>query len=413
MKNYKNILRFLILIIAILYAIKCSKSGRDFEIFIYAGYKLINGLNIYKPPFIQGLYYYYSPLFALLLAPLSKLPIMIPQFCWVFFSYFLLYHIWILCTEYFDTSLLTLKQKQLWLGLSFFLALRFILFDIMCVQMTIFLLWATLKSIQLFRREQNITGAALLAFAINIKLLPLAFVCYLFYRKKIKAGLLTCAFYVLYLFLPALYLGWDKNMSLLHDWFSLINPTNKQWTIEAGFGPSSLVALIPVYLTDTVGDMAVKRNFINLDFAQVTLILNVVRLIFVLLTLAFLRTMPFKSINNKIRQFYEMSYLFIVIPLLYPHQQIYAFFYITPAFIYLTWYFITNWSTLRPGMNFFKWAAFVVVGFSFTPLIGRDIIPIKLYEIFLHYRVLPMAAILLIVILWIYRPKAELASPSF
>ncbi|MHB8206719.1 glycosyltransferase 87 family protein, partial [Mucilaginibacter sp.] len=265
-------------ILAAFYAYRCAHTGHDFEVFVYAGGKLINGQNIYTPPFIQNLQYYYSPLCALLLSPFAKLPIVIPQILWIFCSCYFLYRIWVLSTEYFDVSVLTDKQKQWWLFLSLLLAIRFILIDIGFVQMTMFLLWATLQSLKCFKQRQNIAGAALLALAINIKLLPLAFVFYLIYRSQFKAAIFTCLFYVLYLFIPAIYLGWDRNMSLMHDWFALINPANKEWTIEAEDGPSSLVALIPVYITKTTGVLTFKRNFLNLSFSQVSLILNIVRL---------------------------------------------------------------------------------------------------------------------------------------
>lgn len=394
-----------VFIVAVFYAFKCAKNGHDFEVFLYAGNKIIHGLNIYKPPFIQDLNYYYSPLFALLLAPFSSLPILVPQLIWIFFSYFLLYRIWILSTAYFDISKLTERQQQLWLVVALFFSIRFIMIDIRCVQMTIFLLWATLESIALIERGKNISGAALLALGINIKLLPVAFVCYLFYRNKVKGALLTCVFYLLYLYLPALYLGWEGNANLLKEWFSVINPANKEWSIEAENGPSSLVALIPVYLTDTQGVLSFKRNFLNLEFEQVTLILNIVRLAFVALTLVFLHSLPFKTVNNKLRQYWEMSYLFIVVPLIFPHQQLYAFFYITPAFIYLSWYLIVNWESIKGKMNFFTWALLIVIGFNFSPLVGRDILSSKGYEVMLYLRILPIAVILLIPILWICRPK--------
>ncbi|MEJ7558320.1 MAG: glycosyltransferase family 87 protein [Pedobacter sp.] len=393
-----------VFLIASIYAFNCAKNGHDFEVFLDAGHKIINGLNIYRPPFAQNLNYYYSPLFALLLAPFSSLPIIVPQIIWIFFSYFLMYRIWVLSTDYFAISTLTEKQKQWWLFLVVLFTLRFILFDMRCVQMTTFLLWATLQSMHWFRNGKNFSGAALLALAINIKLLPLAFLFYLFYRKKIKAGLLTCLLYGIYLYLPALFLGWEKNASLLKEWFSVINPVNKEWTIEAEDGPSSLVALIPVYLTDTVGILPYKRNFINLPIEQATLILNVVRAFFVLLTLLFLRSLPFKSISNRLRQYWEMSYIFIAVPLIYPHQQLYAFLYIAPAFVYLSWFFVTNWTSIKLRMTIPMWIMLVIVGVIFTPIIGRDVIGSMPYQLLLYYRILPIATVLLIPVLWICRP---------
>jgi hypothetical protein len=401
-------LKVVVIILAVFYAFKCAGNGHDFEVFVDAGGKIIHGLNIYKPPFAQNLNYYYSPLFALLLSPFSYLPIIVPQFLWILFSYFLMYRIWVLSTAYFNYSDFSIKQQRLWLFITFILALRFLLLDVGFVQMTTFLLWATLQSMSLFKQKKYVLGGALLALAINIKLLPLAFVVYLAYRNQWKPALLTIFFFVVYLFVPALYLGWEGNNSLLHDWFATLNPSNKEWLVEAENGPSSLVALIPVYITDTTGVLAFKRNFMKLNFGQVSLIVNVVRLVFVLFTLVFLRTLPFKAINSNLRRYWEMSYLFIVIPLIYPHQQQYAFVFITPVFIYLSYYFIANWDAVKKNMNAFLWALLIIVGINFTPLISSGIITHYVFDLLLYLRILPMAAIMLIVLLWICRPKAEL-----
>ncbi|TFF39556.1 glycosyltransferase family 87 protein [Mucilaginibacter psychrotolerans] len=397
-----------LIVAAIFYAYTSARNAHDFEVFVDAGSKIIQGKNIYTPPFAQDLQYYYSPLCALLLAPFSGLPIIISQLLWIGFSYFLLYRIWILVIVYFDTSQLSKKQMQLWFIISLFLSLRFILVDIGYVQMTIFILWATLESIQLIRRDRYILGSALLALAINIKLLPLAFVFYLLYRNKVKAAVSCCVFYLVFLFLPALYLGWQRNLDLIHNWFTLINPGNKEWTIEAEDGPNSLVALIPVYLMDTTGVLTFKRNFVNLPFHQVSLILNVVRLFFVLLTFAFLRTFPFKAVKSTIRQFWEMSYIFIAVPLLYPHQQQYAFVYIIPALVYLSYYVMINWNMIKQKVSIPLWIVIFVIGVNFSPLIGRDVISGYAFEVLLYVRILPVATILLIPILWICRPKDEL-----
>ncbi|OOQ60791.1 glycosyltransferase 87 family protein [Mucilaginibacter pedocola] len=399
-----------LIIAGIFYAYTSARNAHDFEVFVDAGGKIIQGKNIYAPPFAQGLQYYYSPLFALLLAPLSGLPIIISQLLWLTVSYFLLYRIWQLVAVYFDVTQFSKKQLQLWFIISLLLSIRFILVDVGYVQMTIFMLWATLESIQLINRGRNIPGAALLALAINIKLLPLAFVFYLVYRNKLKAASFTCVFYLIYLFIPALYLGWQRNLDLVHNWFTLLNPGNKEWTVEAEDGPSSLVALIPVYLMATTGVLSFKRNFLNLPFQQVSLILNIVRLCVVLLTLAFLRTWPFKAVKSTLRQFWEMSYIFIAVPLLYPHQQQYAFVYIIPAFVYLSYYFIKNWEVVKQKMSIPLWIILFIIGVNFSPIIGRDVISSHAFEVLLYLRILPIAVLMLIPILWICRPKDELAA---
>lgn len=403
--KYSKYLKIALLIIAVLYAIRSASEGHDFEVFVYAGGKIIKGQPIYAPPFVQNLQYYYSPLFALLLAPFSFFLTFVPQILWITLSYFLLYRIWNLCKEYFDVSVLTEKQRFWWLIFSFFFALRFILIDIGYVQMTTLMLWATLESLRLIRNDRYILGAALLAFVINIKLLPLPFVAYLVYRKEFKSVFFIGVFYLVYLFLPALYLGWNGNLQLVHEWFAVINPMNKEWIAEIEDGPSSLVALIPVYLMKTQGTLDLPRHIVDMPFEKVMTILNVVRLAVILLFFAFLRTLPFKTIQNGgIRQFWEISYLFLVIPLLYPHQQQYAFLYTAPVFIYLTYYFMVNWAVVKEKMNIVLWILLGIITVSFTPIIGRDVISGYGYEVLLYYRVLPMAGMLFIPILLICKP---------
>jgi len=410
-KRYQNILLVLVAIGLLYFARNSANLGHDFQVFVYAGGKLVNGLDIYKPPFIQNLQYYNSPLFALLLSPFANFPIIIPQILWIFLSYFLLFKIWTLSIEYFEPTKqnylpsLTTDQKWIWLSLTLLLSIRFIVFDLGFVQLTTFLLWCTLQSFKLFKEKKDLKGAALLALAINIKLLPIPFVLYLVYRRNFKAVLFLCIFFIIYLFLPALYLGWNRNLQLTQEWFSVINPANKEWNIEAEDGPSSLVALVPVYLTHTVGVLSFKRNFTDLNFHSVNLILNIVRGFFIVLTLAFLNSRPFTTVNDKIRQYWEMCYIFLIIPLIYPHQQVYAYVYMMPVFIYLSWYLISYWVNIRYKVNVVGWLVLGIIAFNFTPLVNKSLLTKNYYEILLYLRILPIAAITLIPILWICRPQ--------
>jgi hypothetical protein len=57
-------------------------------------------------------------------------------------------------------------------------------------------------------------------------------------------------------------------------------------------------------------------------------------------TLYFLHTKPFTSGVSKIQKLYEISYICLIIPLIFPHQQHYAFFFIFPATTYLIYYML-------------------------------------------------------------------------
>ena len=92
---------------------------------------------------------------------------------------------------------------------------------------------------------------------------------FLFYRGYLKAIAISLMTFVVLLFLPGLTLGWDHNVFLLSEWWSIVNPSNKEHMFETDIGTHSLVALIPVYLTDTIGVLPQKRNFMNLNTAKI------------------------------------------------------------------------------------------------------------------------------------------------
>jgi len=292
----------------------------------------------------------------------------------------------------------------MWVGISFFLMIRFILYNIAMIQVTVFLLWAILESIQLIENKSDIKGAALLALVINIKLMPLVTIPYLVYQGYYKAVLFVILFFVLYLILPALFIGYDFNIFLISEWGAVINPGKSEHLIEAEITYQSLMGIIPVFITETESIIDLKRNFINLPLELTVLITNITRLIVAGFTLYFLGK-PFKSDGSKIAKIWAISYLMLVIPLIFPHQQKYAFFLMFPMISYLTYFGILKWKLERDG-SFYKFLIIsILVVWVFTPIIGSDIIGRYYYDVIQHFRFVGISAFLLI-------PLAIYASPK-
>lgn len=129
----------LLAIVYFLMSIASALDGGDFDVYLDAGSKISSEENIYQPPFVKGLQYYYSPLFALVLAPLAGLNIhFIIELIWLLLSGLMLVRIWKLVSNYFDISNLSAKEYYWWVGISFFLILRFILYNVAMIQVTIF-----------------------------------------------------------------------------------------------------------------------------------------------------------------------------------------------------------------------------------------------------------------------------------
>lgn len=386
---------------------RALKGGADFDVFLQAGQKLVHHQDIYRPPFLNDLQYYNGPLFALLLAPFSFLPPFVPKFLWLIASTAMLYRTWRLFERYLDSKKLTPRSYAAWWVISVLLVSRFIGDNYNLVQLTIFILWATFEGLDLIGRKRAMAGSALLAVAINVKLLPLLFVPYLLYRREFKAFTYTCLFSILVLLIPALFLGFSYNTWLLKQWWSVIDPSNRVNMIEAGNGTHSLVALIPVFLTETTGKLAQKRNLVNLSYDQVCVVVNAARVVLAGLTLFFLHTLPLKKPPGKAHQFREIAYLCLVTPLLFPHQQKYAFLYMLPAICYAMFWLVRKEEGDCKRVTSLHYAMALVLFIAAMLLsapIGADVIGPRLFDLVQHYRFLTFGALAIIPALALCNP---------
>ncbi len=395
------------LAVLVFFAIKVI-NGNDFDVYLHAAGKLARGGNIYQPPFLKNLAYIYSPFFALLLVPFAYLPRWVAEYAWLLADLFFLYRIWRVITYYLDAQRLTPRHYRV-LGIaSFALTLRFLLYNFDMVQLTIFLLYASLEAVCLIDQNRKVAGAVLLGVAMNVKILPLVVLPYLVYRRRFGPALLSLAVFALLLGVPALFIGFDFNAVLLRDWWGAINPASAVRTAgEVENGPHGLPALIPTLFMRTAGQLPYRRHLLDLPYETVFLILNGARLLLVGLTLYFLRTWPFRPSPSRPHTLYEVSYLLLVTPLLAPQQQKYAFFYLFPAVAYLVYFLLAyrEGRTAEFGAGRCKLVLALLAGYfllttgTWDLFIGRP-----WNEVTQHYRLITYGTLLLIGPLALCRP---------
>jgi hypothetical protein len=400
----KRTVTIIVIIAAVATSIITSKNGGDFDVFLDAGLKLSNMLNIYTPPFFNGLQYYYSPFFAWILIPFSK-QFFVTEIAWTLLSYFLLYRSFLIAKTYFNSALLSPKKYKYWIITLILFSFQFVSYNIALIQVTIFILWAILESLNLFFNGKNFLGGVILGVSINIKIMPIIILPYLFYRAKFKACLYTVLTFTSLLFIPSFTLGWDFNQFLLSEWWKIINPNNKEHLFETGIGTHSLVALLPVYLTPTSGEMEFRRHLFNLSNETIEVVILIARISILALSVFFLRSLPFKNEENKLNRFYEISYFCLIIPLIMPHQQKYAFLLSMPMIAYLNYFFLATYRKEKPTIIRISLVIFIACMFFYSPLYGSDIIGRFLFLCTQHYRILTWATILLIPIAIICSPR--------
>jgi hypothetical protein len=389
--------------------------GGDFKIYYGAGELFKHKISPYHKWFDVGggnsMQFSYSPAFLMLFIPFTWLNIKISIFIWLAMNVFFLYRIGKLLIEFLDIKLqFNNRQKVLLLLITALFTLRFIHSTFGMVQVSIFILFACLESIVLINKNKVLSGAVLLAVSVVVKILPLVLLPYLLYRNHIKSFFLTVVIVIILGLLPSLYIGSANNWKWLKEWSSIINPSNKEFLLEQnklGEGIQSLSAMIPALLSDNApSKIHLKRNICDLDDSTVILILNICRFVLIGFTLYFLRTFPFKKSISKVTDFWELSYILLIVPLIFPHQQKYAFVMIIPATAYIVYFLIVQFNNIHvkkrhcyPAIILMS-LSFILMSLTTDGVIGRHLSVLADY-----YKLVGYGNILIILSLSICKPN--------
>jgi Glycosyltransferase family 87 len=401
----KQAIKFLLLALCIAFCYISALDGGDFDFYLEAANKLYNGLNPYLPPYKKdNLGYSYSPFFIIVLIPFSH-NFFITEFVWCILSCVMLYRSYRLYQTYFDEISMSPGELSKVTIILFILAYQFVSNNIGMVQITIFLMWIIFESLRLIRIDREILGGSLLGIIINIKIMPIVMLGYVFYRGYFKAFTAAIITAIALLFVPTIFWGWDYNMTLLQDWWHIINPSNAEHQVESGIGTHSMTAFLPVYLTETEGVLPNQRNIFGLDIDMAIRITQIAILILISLSLLYFRSLPFRKENDKLKTIWEISYFMLLIPLVIPHQQKYGFLMAIPMVGYIVYYWI---KTIEHPYSVKMWilvSIFMVSMLVFSPLHGSDIIGWHAFKWSQHYRLITIATLLMIPISLLLNPE--------
>lgn len=383
--------------------------GDDFNVYLYAANHIGNGENIYiNNPYNQ---YLYSPLFALLLKPLSFLNWNFSKLIWILMGTAALLRLWHIFTKIIDESFGDTKGYKTWVAIGvLIISLGFINRNIALGQITILLLWLTIEGIYRVMTGKKISGAALLALGINIKIIPVLALIYLFLKQKYTALVLAVFMVGISLFLPAVFIGVQYNNSLLHHWSETINPAGKKYLFEDDDGSSSLNSTLPAYFLSDFNKPDVKRTYqrllLPLSYNTLVIVLQMLRVV-LLISILFL---TFYRKNNRalngIYLLWEIGYVMLVSILLFPHQLGYSMLYFVPAGAYVILFFAVllnskgNLTIKEKIIGILSALIMLLMGID-----GRDIIGNQLVDILAFYHFMALSVIALLGILFLCSPS--------
>ena len=402
-----------IFLLFVFYLIKEAISGGDLDYYLYVSERLLKGENIYIPNNDLKFNYIYGIIFTFILVPFTYLPNFILNFVFLFLTLYWSLGIWKLIIDYLDINNFNKKEINYLIFFSFLLIFRALLYNFGMQQLTVLLLFAILYSLILIHKGKYIKASILISIVTAIKIIPIVFLPYLIYRKEFKASIYFVLFTILFLFfVPVLFLGLDKTLLFLDTWINVLIPSSdiiRPTAKEIGRGAHDLNVWLLTLLSETKGNFTYTRNIISLSYEQTQIIVNLVRFFLISLTLYFLNTKPFQKAKNKINILWEISYITLIIPLIFPVQQKYAFYFLYPSCVYLVWFVIFYYKKLSyMNLKLKVIISLLIISFILST-ISSDLFIGRHYSQLAHYyKLITYGTIILIPALIIANPSIKI-----
>jgi hypothetical protein len=398
---------FLGAVVFVYCAVEAQGEG-DLLIFLTAAGDLGEQENIFRKSYYGGYNYYYCVLFALIIKPFYSLPYYGVKFCWLLLNSGLYAHLFGLLMRSSWVGMLPKRSRYMFAAGVFLFSFRFLHENLHASQITLLILWCCVLGLKFIARGRILRGSLALSAGISIKLLPVVLLPYLLYRKHYAAFAITIALYFTWMFLPSLMIGHDYNMLLLKDWWRIINPANQEHVLDvAERSFHSLTTLFSTLLVADVPDMyqlALKRNIMDVSLQTLFVVVMCSRAILVFLALYFLRWPPFRSTTDNWRELNAISYILLLVPLIFPHQQHYAFIFAVPAFACVLFRILIEYPALTKGRRII-----LITSMSLVYLAGnlRTLLG-EFNQYYEHFKILTYGALLLVPLL-IWSASADLS----
>ena len=384
------------IIAAVVSLLECN-SINDFRIFSAASIDFFNGEPIYSKTYFDGYHFFYGPCFSILIYPFTLFPPKIGLFLWLLVQFFFLFRIFFLLKIFFLKAFGNSHTELKFYIIFLLCSIRFIRDNIHYAQLTIYILWSVLESFDSFNKQKNIRGSVILALGIHVKILPIVIMPWLIYRANFRAFFLTLAFIIAFFLFPVIFFGVTQEIALLKSWFTLINPAEKKHILdieERSF--HGLTTLIPVFFMQNVNEpyaLPISRNILSLTYEQMIVLLNTTRILFILSFLFILNNKPFKNESNFLKQLFELLYLCALIPLIFPHQQAYAFLLSAPLLSLIVARTLVNTKSFSAAkIIMLCLLAVVILAFNIDLLLGQ------FHYYYFHFKIITWSLMLLLVL---------------
>lgn len=222
----------------------------DFQVYYKAAQAMISGKQVYGIAFDLGSgYYKYSPFTALLYAPLSLLPYNVA--CFIQYAIisvacvYLLITVFELINKYLFNNDLSNKAGKILFTVFVCFAIH-IMRELHMGNINFLLLLALLLAIKYVIKGKYVIAALLMALVIITKPFFVLLLAPVFLHKYYKVILFVAGFIVLFIILPGLFIGFQRDIELHKEWLHTMIGHADSFP-----SPNTLDAIIKKYLFDS------------------------------------------------------------------------------------------------------------------------------------------------------------------
>ncbi|UCD54847.1 MAG: DUF2029 domain-containing protein [Candidatus Omnitrophota bacterium] len=320
----------------------------DFRVYHATGRRFIERQNIYERPDQSITPFKYSPICAMLMAPLSFFSRKTASLVFFTINFILLIVAFIFSGRLIIRDKMSFKEMIFLYIFPALFTLRFILLTLDCGQVGIIIFALIVLGLYFLREKKDMLTGALMGLSIMFKYTPAVFLPYFIFKNKVKLVILIMIFIMLYCVIPATYTGMDKQIDSIKNWFPFITETSFYRGSWYDNKNQSLFSLVLRYFTK---DSPYRVSVAGLTFNQGLMITFILGTVIYLLII-------FPGKDYDFRRPVEYSLLFIFMVLFNPNAWMHNFVAFIFAYMTLFYYLIK--------VNFKDKITLALVALSFT-----------------------------------------------
>jgi len=349
-KLYRVLALIMVLLVIVLASAKLIRNPvakPDLEVYLHAASLILAGNNPYLTPIPAGTFFYlYPPLFAVLFIPFTFLPINVAVVAWCVLNVFLVG--WVMKALYermAEVRFLDIPEKTRWVICCFALLPtgRFIFSHLSYGQANIAVLALVVLGLVCLQKHQKFGGSVAIGISIAIKVISLPFAVWFAARRNLWVTLGIASGVLAGLLLPALLLGFGKNLEFLDYWFHKVvlygDLRNTKWPLHHNL---SLQAQLYRFFSDSVAFEYNGRPYYLTLFALPAATLHLIERLIVAAVagMVVLYAVLYRNRGALISDWGGMALTFSMVPLFATVMQKHYLVLLLPAYIYVVhlWY---------------------------------------------------------------------------